>query len=105
MHMTLLGWRYADLARALVEIGVEEDEALLRNRIGLGRFRATLFLQCMMAMGVDELRLPLIIGEAEPDRGDPGEPDRPQPRLGRRRRPPANDARGPSNAAFARHES
>lgn len=74
MHMTLLGWRFADLVRALAEIGVEEDEALLRNRIGLGRFRASLFLQCLMAMGVDELRLPLIV---DPANLDPHEDPRP----------------------------
>ena len=70
MHMTLLGWRFADLARALTKIGVEEDEVLLRNRIGLGRFRATLFIQCLMAMGVDDLRLPLIVRPTSRDADD-----------------------------------
>lgn len=76
MHMTMLGWRFEDLARALAGIGVEEDFVLLRNRIGLGRFRASLFLQCMMAMGVDEIRLPLIVDPVDRLPDDRGSTDK-----------------------------
>lgn len=69
--MTLLGWRFADLVHALADIGVKEDEVLLRNRIGHGRFRASLFLQCLMAMGVDELKLPLIVDLVDRDPSAP----------------------------------
>lgn len=63
-HMTILGMRYSDLVDALARIGVTEDEVNLRNRIPRGRFSATLLLQCLRAMGVEQLMLP--VGEAKP---------------------------------------
>lgn len=64
-HMTLAGFRFADLSRALARIGVDESEVNLRNRIGRGRFSAVLMLQCLRAMDVDHLMLPTD----EPARG------------------------------------
>lgn len=46
---------YADLAKCLNAILIEEDEKNLANKIGRGNFSAVLFLSCLSAMGVREL--------------------------------------------------
>ena len=46
---------YADLVKALAEWGIEENERNLRNKIARGTFSATFFLQCLAAMGCEEL--------------------------------------------------
>lgn len=43
-------WTYADLAKALAEIGVEETEASIRNKLSRGTFPATFLIQCLGAM-------------------------------------------------------
>lgn len=57
----------AELARAgvshkvlvsrLEAIGVEDNTAALASRISRGKFTFVFFLQCMRALGVDEVRL------------------------------------------------
>jgi len=49
--------KYPDLVRALGEIGVQDSERNLSNKIGRGTFSAAFFLQCLAAMGVKNLRL------------------------------------------------
>ena len=66
-HMTLRGWRFAELSRALAAIGIEHGEVALRNRIGHARFSAALFLQCMRALEVEELMLPVAAPEDRTD--------------------------------------
>ena len=48
---------YADLCGMLKRIGVQEDERNLRNKVARGKFTAAFFLQCLMAIGVQNIRL------------------------------------------------
>jgi hypothetical protein len=50
--------RYPDLIKRLAAVGVTETEPNLRNKISRGSFSAVFLLQCMMAIGVTDLRLP-----------------------------------------------
>ncbi len=49
--------KYPELAKALAEIGVDDNERNLSNKIGRGTFSAAFFLQCLAAMGIKNLRL------------------------------------------------
>lgn len=51
------GMTYADLAGKLGEIGVQETERNLNNKIARGGFSAAFFLQCLNAVGVKDVRL------------------------------------------------
>lgn len=46
---------YADLAKCLNAIFIEEDEKNLANKIGRGTLSAALFMSCLSAMGIREL--------------------------------------------------
>jgi hypothetical protein len=48
---------YRDLAAKLAEIGVEDTERNVTNKINRGTFTAAFFLQCLSAMGCKMLRL------------------------------------------------
>lgn len=54
------GWSYARLADALRELGVEETEASIKSKVSRGRFTFVFFLQAMIAIGADELKLPRL---------------------------------------------
>ena len=45
------------LAEMLIEIGVVDSEANVRNKLSRGRFTAVFLLQCLTAIGASELRL------------------------------------------------
>jgi hypothetical protein len=49
--------RSADLVKLLSELGVEENERNLGNKIARGTFSAAFFLQCLAAMKVTNLHL------------------------------------------------
>jgi len=51
------GVKYADLVEKLAEIGVEEKEVNVRNKLSRGSFTAAYFLQCLEAIGAKEVRL------------------------------------------------
>ena len=51
------GVTYAQLAEKLAEIGVQENERNLNNKISRGGFSAAFFLQCLVAIGCTSLRL------------------------------------------------
>lgn len=51
------GVTYAQLAEKLGAIGVQENERNLNNKISRGGFTAAFMLQCMEAIGVNDLRL------------------------------------------------
>jgi len=51
------GLTYAQLADRLAELGVNETERNLNNKISRGGFTAAFFLQCLQAVGAKELRL------------------------------------------------
>lgn len=48
---------YAGLVEKLAAIGVKDSEANLRNKISRGGFTGAFLVQCMVAMGVNALRL------------------------------------------------
>lgn len=48
---------YAELVGKLADIGVMDSEPNIRNKISRGKFTAVFLLQCLVAIGVDRLRL------------------------------------------------
>ncbi len=48
---------YKELAEKLGEIGVEENERNLANKVSRGSFTAAFFLQCLAAIGCHVVRL------------------------------------------------
>lgn len=51
------GHTYASLTEKLNEMGVNEKEANVRNKIGRGKFSAAFLIYCLEAIGVSDLRL------------------------------------------------
>ena len=51
------GVTYAQLSGMLEDIGVDENEKNIANKISRGVFTMAFFLQCMAAIEVGELRL------------------------------------------------
>ena len=47
---------YAQLSELLAEIGVQENEKNVANKIGRGTFNMVFFMQCMEAIGVEHVR-------------------------------------------------
>ena len=56
-EMARRGVTYAQLVERLREIGVDENERNLRNKVSRGKFTAGFLLQCLSAIGASELRL------------------------------------------------
>jgi hypothetical protein len=56
-EMARRGVTYAQLVERLSEIGVDENERNLRNKVSRGKFTAGFLLQCLSAIGVTEMRL------------------------------------------------
>ena len=48
---------YRQLAEKLGEIGIQETELNIKNKLSRGGFSAVFFVQCLKAIGVQELRL------------------------------------------------
>ena len=48
---------YAQLVDKLAEIGVNETEPNVRNKLSRGKFTAVFLLQCLQAVGSRDLRL------------------------------------------------
>lgn len=48
---------YAELAGKLADIGVMDSEPNIRNKISRGKFTAVFLVQCLQAIGVEEVRL------------------------------------------------
>lgn len=57
VEMTKLGMGYRELASALAELGVVEDEKVLRNKVARGTYSAAFLITCMMAMKVKKIDL------------------------------------------------
>lgn len=51
------GVTYAQLVEKLAEIGVEEKEVNIRNKLARGKFMAAFMLQCLTAIGCQTVRL------------------------------------------------
>lgn len=48
---------YKQLSEKLGEIGVQETELNIKNKISRGGFTAVFFVQCLVAIGATELRI------------------------------------------------
>lgn len=51
------GVTYAQLVERLADIGVDEKEVNVRNKLSRGKFTAAFLLQCLGAIGSQQLRL------------------------------------------------
>lgn len=51
------GLSYRDLAEKLAEIGVKDTELNIKNKISRGGFTAAFFVQCLVAIGCQTVRL------------------------------------------------
>ena len=51
------GVTYAQLVERLAQLGIDEKEANVRNKLSRGKFTAAYLMQCMEAIGSNELRL------------------------------------------------
>lgn len=51
------GLTYAQLVEKLAEIGIDEKEVNVRNKLARGKFTAAYLIQCLEAIGSQSLRL------------------------------------------------
>lgn len=51
------GVTYSGLVEKLAEIGVDEKEVNVRNKLSRGKFTAAFLIQCLEAIGSQSLRL------------------------------------------------
>jgi Domain of unknown function (DUF6471) len=51
------GVTYAGLVERLAQLGVDEKEVNVRNKLSRGKFTAAFFLQCLNAIGSSSLHL------------------------------------------------
>lgn len=51
------GVTYAQLVEKLAEIGVDDKEVNVRNKLSRGKFTAAFFIQCLTAIGAETLYL------------------------------------------------
>lgn len=56
-ELTRKGVDYETLVKKLNELGVEENYNSINTKINRGTFTFQFFLQCMKAIGVDDIRL------------------------------------------------
>ena len=49
--------KYHELAIKLKEMGIEETQGSISNKISRGTFSFIFFIQCMEALGIKEIRL------------------------------------------------
>jgi hypothetical protein len=59
LHMTVTKTSYQQLSAALRRLGIDEEPRNLANRVWNGRFSAIFLLQCLRAMNVETLHLPV----------------------------------------------
>ena len=53
------GVTYSQLVERLAEIGVDEKEVNVRNKLSRGKFTAAFMIQCLTASGVKDIRIEL----------------------------------------------
>lgn len=51
------GVTYAQLSAKLAEMGIQEAEPNIRNKLARGKFSAAFMLECLKAVGCNTLRL------------------------------------------------
>lgn len=56
-EMARRGVTYDDLTEKLAAIGVRDTSVNIRNKVARGKFTAVFFVQCLVAIGVQEIRI------------------------------------------------
>ena len=56
-QLKLKGVTYSQLVERLAQIGVDEKEANIKNKLSRGKFTAAFLLQCLEALRVETLHL------------------------------------------------
>jgi hypothetical protein len=56
-EMARRGVTYVQLVERLAAIGIDDNERNLRNKVSRGKFTAGFLLQCLTAIGVEQLHL------------------------------------------------
>jgi hypothetical protein len=56
-ELTRSGITYAQLVGKLADIGIMDTEPNVRNKISRGKFTAVFLIQCLEAIGAQEIRL------------------------------------------------
>lgn len=51
------GVTYGQLAEKLAELGIDEREVNIRNKLARGKFSAAFLIQCLEAIGTHEMRI------------------------------------------------
>ncbi len=51
------GVTYGQLVQKLAEIGVDEREANIKNKLFRGKFSAVFLVQCLHAIGIDTMKI------------------------------------------------
>lgn len=51
------GITYAQLVERLAQLGVDEKEVNVRNKLSRGKFTAAYLLQCLTAIGANDFRI------------------------------------------------
>ncbi len=54
-ELKLKGVTYAQLVEKLAEMGIEEKEVNVRNKLSRGKFTAAFLIQCLSAIGCQRL--------------------------------------------------
>ena len=57
------GVSYAALAERLEEVGVQDNEVNLRNKVARGRFTAVFLMQCLYALDAEWINIPRSLEE------------------------------------------
>lgn len=65
---------YAELASVLKQIGINQTEFNVRNKVGRGSFSAPFLLQCLIAMEAESLDLRPFIPLVQQEDADLGQP-------------------------------
>jgi hypothetical protein len=74
-NLQLAGMRHSDLHEALAKLGVEQSTDSIAMKLSRGKFSAIFFLQCLAAIGVEQLSIP--------QRDQAGSAGAPEPQLDR----------------------
>jgi len=64
--MARAGLTNGQLAKRLVRLGVDETEASVKNKVYRGAFSLAFFMQCLQAMGVDQVDVRAILPAGRP---------------------------------------
>lgn len=60
-ELTRAGVTYQELAHRLDRLGVKDNAAAIGSKISRGKFTFVFFLQCMTALGLERVSIPLRV--------------------------------------------